>query len=282
MSVSPPTVQRTTIETSDNIDLVAYTWSPGPSSRGAVAIIHGYGHHTTSFEELAGNLCASGFTVHGFDQRGHGLSPGKRGHIASFATDLDDMSCFLDAIRPATEGRPLFIFGHSLGGLILGHFVVEHKPEVAGLVFSSALLKIPDSVSPLLVRWGNFLGTVTPWLPVQKVDYRWVSRDAMVLESLLQDPLRHTGVMNARTGAEIARTIAAFEGRMPEISDPVLLFHGAADRLTDPDGTRALYSKAASEDKTLEIFEDGYHELFNDLERERFTTEMCDWLVERS
>lgn len=282
MSVSPPTVQRSEFKTTDDVGLVVHTWTPGISPRGAIAIVHGYGHHTTSFEELADNLCGAGFTVHGFDQRGHGLSPGKRGHIASFATDLDDMHCFLDAIRPTTKDRPLFIFGHSLGGLILGRYVVEHKPEVAGLVFSSALLKIPDSVPSLLVKLGNFLGTVTPWLPVQRVDYRWVSRDATVLESIQGDPLRHTGVMNARTGAEITRAIASFEGRMQEITDPLLIFHGTADRLTDPEGSRTLYAKVASEDKTLKIFEDGYHELFNDLERERFTIELCDWLIERS
>ncbi len=279
--MSPPIAQRTSFATSDGTSLIAHRWHPEGSACGVVAIVHGYGHRTASFEELAGQLCNAGLLVCGFDQRGHGLSPGKRGHIDSFATFIDDLRSYLGSISDTTPDLPLFLLGHSLGGLIMGQYAIEDCPRVRGLVFSSPLLKIPDTVSPTLVRLGDFLGTWLPWLPVERVDYQWVSRDADVLETVLSDPLRHTGTMNARTGAEIARAIAKFQSAMGAISDPLLVFHGTSDRLTDVEGSRAFFDAAASDDKTLNLYEGGYHELFNDLERERFATELTAWLIER-
>lgn len=280
MSVSPPVALRTQFMSSDRTSLTAHVWQPAMTPKGVVAIIHGYGHHTACFEELAVHLCDAGFTVCGFDQRGHGLSPGKRGHIDSFATFVNDTHCFLSTVREDMPDSPLFLLGHSLGGLLLGHYVVSHRPEVAGLIFSSALLKIPDRVSPMLVRIGDILSTLTPWLPVEKVDYRWVSRDATVLEAVMGDPLRHKGMMNARTGAEIVRAVQDFQRNLHAISDPLLIFHGTSDRLTDVEGSRAFFNVAGSKDKTLHLYEGGYHELFNDLDKNRFASELCAWLVE--
>lgn len=265
----------------DGTSLAAHRWQPEAEARGTVAIVHGYGHHTASFEELAGHLCNAGLVVCGFDQRGHGLSPGKRGHIDAMATSVYDLRRYVAGLRDQMPDLPLFLLGHSLGGLIMGQYAIEDRPGVRGLVFSSPLLKIPDTVSPTLVRLGDFLGTWLPWLPVERVDYKWVSRDADVLETVLSDPLRHTGTMNARTGAEIARAIAKFQSVMGAISDPLLVFHGTSDRLTDVEGSRAFFNAAPSEDKTLNLYEGGYHELFNDLERERFAKELTAWLIER-
>lgn len=279
--MSPPVAQRTTFTAKDGTSLVAHRWQAEESARGIVAIVHGYGHHTASFEDLAGHLCGAGFIVCGFDQRGHGLSPGKRGHIDSLAKFVDDLRCYVGSLQDSMTGLPFFLLGHSLGGLIMGQYTIEHLPEVRGLVFSSPLLKIPDSVSPTLVRLGDFLGTWLPWLPVERVDYKWVSQDATVLETILRDPLRHTGTMNARTGAEIARAIGRFQNAMGAIAAPLVVFHGTSDRLTDVEGSRAFFKAAASEDKSLNIYEGGYHELFNDLERDRFAAELTTWLVER-
>lgn len=279
--MSPPLAQRTTFTAKDGTSLATYRWQPEAEARGIVVIVHGYGHHTANFEELARHLCGAGLVVCGFDQRGHGLSTGKRGHIDSLETSVDDLRFYVGGLHDEMPNLPLFLFGHSLGGLIMGRFAIEDGPSVRGLVFSSPLLKIPDSVSPTLVRLGDFLGTWLPWLPVERVDYQWVSRDANVLETVLSDPLRHTGTMNARTGAEIARGIAKFQSAMRTMSEPLLVFHGTSDRLTDVEGSRAFFDAAASEDKTLNIYEGGYHELFNDLERERFATELTAWLIER-
>jgi alpha-beta hydrolase superfamily lysophospholipase len=247
----------------------------------AVAIIHGYGHHAACFEELAGSLCAAGFAVHSFDQRGHGLSPGKRGHIESLDVTVNDTHRFLETIQCDGAGNPLLLFGHSLGALILGLYAIEYKPQISGLIFSSGLLKIPDKVSPLLVKLGDVLGAAVPWLPVQKVDYRWVSRDATVLESIQRDPLRHTGLMNARTGAAIARAIDAFQRVQHTIVDPLLILHGTSDRLTDYEGSRTLFQRVESQDKTLRLFDGGYHELFNDLDKIQYAEELCAWVSER-
>jgi alpha-beta hydrolase superfamily lysophospholipase len=267
-------------QSNEGVTLHAHRWEVG-TSKASVLIVHGYGHHGGSFSAVAERFNAAGLSVFAFDQRGHGKSGGRRGHIATFQHQVDDVGSCLDHYRAALVGRPVFLMGHSLGCLALGLYVVNQKPTIDGLIFSSGLLKIPDSVPVLLQKLAGVLATVTPWLPVQYVDATATSRDPIAVTQLVEDPLRCRPWMNARTGASIARAVAQFQSRMQEITDPLLIFHGTADRLTDPEGSRQLHARAGSRDKTLRVFEDGYHELYNDLEKEQFVREVVDWINAR-
>lgn len=267
-----------TFLSSDGAVLHAHRWD-AQTPKGSVVIVHGYGHHGGNFSRVAEALNAGGFSAFAFDQRGHGKSSGRRGDISTFQHQVDDVGACLNHFREAVAARPLFLMGHSLGCLALALYVVDHRPKTNGLIFSSGLLKIPDSVPVVLQRMAGILGTLTPRLPVQYVDAAATSRDPDAVRELLEDPLRCRPWMNARTGAAIARAVARFQGRMEEISDPLLILHGSADRLTDPDGSRQLHARASSRDKTLRLFDGGYHELYNDLEKDRFMREVIEWLA---
>ncbi|MBX7257043.1 MAG: lysophospholipase [Candidatus Hydrogenedentes bacterium] len=271
-----------TFRTHDNQDLATQSWEVGQEPRASLIIIHGFGHHGACFQEVAQHLNHAGVNVYSFDQRGHGKSPGKRGFINSFDDTISDVRTFMQSIKANVEGRPLFLMGHSMGGLVLGVYVLRHAPAVRGLIFSSALLKIPDSVPPFLIKLAAFLGKYLPTLPVQGVNFKAVSRDPAAIEEMLNDPLRYTGRMQARTGAEIGKAIAELNEGMDRIEDPLLILHGTADQLTDPSGSKNLYDRSKSTDKTLRIFEHGYHELYNDLDKSAFMTEITDWMLKRS
>jgi alpha-beta hydrolase superfamily lysophospholipase len=165
--------------------------------------------------------------------------------------------------------------------LVLGLYVIEKRPSWAGLVFSSGLFTIPDTVSPILRGVAGVLSVVAPWLPVQRLDSNAVSRDAATLAAVKADPLQYTGPLHARTGAEIANAVARFEARQAEIALPMLVLHGTADRLTECEGSKTFYERAESTDKTLRLYEGGYHELYNDLDKEQFFSDINAWLVAR-
>ena len=262
----------------DGAQLNGYHWTAPNAPKANIVIVHGYGHHGGSFAEVAARLTAEGYGVFALDQRGHGKSPGRPGYIASFDQWVDDVHAFIAHIAPQTASAPLILMGHSLGCLALGLYAVRRDPPVRGLIFSSGLLKIPDSVPKFLQKLAGVLSALTPTLPVQKVDVTATSRDPKAVQALVDDPLRYGSMMQARSGAEVAKAIADLQPRMQEITRPLLIMHGTKDRLTDCEGSRMLHARAKSTDKTLCIFEGAYHELYNDLDKDRWFAQVMDWL----
>lgn len=267
-----------TFRAADGVELNGHHWPTPSQPKANVVIVHGYGHHGGSFAEVGEHLNKEGYGVFAFDQRGHGRSPGKRGYIASFDNWVNDTHAFLAHIASQTAGAPLILMGHSLGCLALGLYTMRHKPPARGLIFSSGLLKIPDNVPQSLQKLATILSALTPWLPVQKVDVTATSRDPKAVQALRDDPLRYGGMMQARSGAEVAKAIAEFRAGMNVIDLPVLIMHGTKDRLTDCQGSRDLHAAAKSADKTLCIFDRAYHELYNDLDKDRWFTQVLTWL----
>ncbi|MBI5090986.1 MAG: alpha/beta hydrolase [Candidatus Hydrogenedentes bacterium] len=270
-----------TFAAQDGAELFERRWEIA-NPRACVVIVHGFGHHSGSFAGVAERLNAAGYSVCAFDQRGHGKSPGARGRVGSVETTLGDMEAYLERLRPGLDERPWFALGHSLGALILGLYALERTCIAAGLIFSSGLFCVPGQVSPLLRRLVGVIAAVAPWAPVQRVEVNATTRDEAAIQELNTDPLRYAGMMDARTGAEIAKAVERFEARMHEVKLPILALHGTHDGLTDWEGSKRLYERAGATDKTLRLFEGGYHELYNDLVKEQFLSEIVAWLDARA
>lgn len=193
----------------------------------------------------------------------------------------EEVRAQLDAVRAESEGRPVFLFGHSMGGLLVAQLLEDGVAGLAGAVLSSPLLALPETVSPVLVRLANVLGTVTPWLPVERLDSTAISRVAAVVAAYDADPLVYRGPIHARTGAEFTRAINTVVAGFGRIRDPFLVVHGTADRLAPVAGSRQLLDQASSPDKTGNFYDGGYHELLNDEARELVSTDIIDWLLAR-
>ncbi|MCP4642102.1 MAG: alpha/beta hydrolase [bacterium] len=263
---------------SDGVDLYEWRWAPEGECKAAVVIVHGYGHYGGSFASVAQHLNSHGYAVYAFDQRGAGRSSGKRGAVKSFDTTLNDMDCYLKHIASEVDAVPTFLLGHSYGGLILANYVVSRKPDVKGLLFSSALVKMGDDVSKALQALAGILAVLTPWLPVTKVDVSGISRDPEIVAHAMDDPHGYYESMTAQTGAQIANAIKRIQGTMDQIALPMLLLAGTGDRIVDCKGSQQLHDSAASTDKTLKLYEDGYHELYNDIIKDEFLGDIVAWL----
>jgi acylglycerol lipase len=271
---------RTTIKTRDGLTLPLYRWHAVGPRRATVALLHGLAEHAGRYGPLGERLSAAGIELLAVDLRGHGFAPGPRARIERFDDYLLDADALL-AIA-AKNGGPLFLMGHSMGGAIAALYAVERLPEsgheLDGLILSSPALKPGRDVPRWMLTLSQIISRIWPNFPAMKIDAALLSRDPEIVAANRKDPLVHHGAIPARTGAEILLAMQRIERGRADLRMPLRVYHGTADKLTEPDGSREFGQHAGSPDKTLTLYEASYHETMNDLDRERVIGELMKWI----
>jgi lysophospholipase len=263
----------------DGLLLSRYVCRPSAASRAVVAVVHGYGEHGGRYEVLAADLAQRGLTVCVYDLRGHGRSSGRRGHIRSFTEYLDDTGLFLDGARREAAGLPLFLLGHSMGGLIAAAYA-ERRPvdDLAGLVLSAPFLRLAIPVPALRVQAARVVSRVAPTVDVgNPLDAAGLSHDEAVVAAYRTDPLNHSAA-TARWAAEVFAAQRAALSAAARLSLPLLVMLGEDDPVADPAAVRELFAAAASADKTLRLYAGFFHEIFNETGREAPVADLGGWL----
>ena len=270
------------LQTSEGLDLFGQRWET-KSPQAVVVIIHGFGEHIGRYEHVAQFLARHRLAVLGYDLRGHGRSQGQRVYVESFDEHLDDLGGAIAQARQDHPSLPLFLFGHSMGGTIVALYAIERElsDQTTGLIFSGAAIKLSDDISPFLQAISGALARLLPHLPTIKVEIRHLSRRPEIVRAYDEDPLVFHGGTPARMGAEFVRAMQRIQASMGTIALPLLIHHGTADRLSDPEGSRMLYAGVSSQDKTLHMYEGLYHELHNEPEQDKVLQDMVEWMVAR-
>jgi alpha-beta hydrolase superfamily lysophospholipase len=264
----------------DGVKLSGQAWLP-PAPRAVVAVVHGIAEHAGRYAFLADRANQCGLGVVSADLRGHGRSPGERSYVERFDDYLLDVDALMAKARELAAGRPLFLMGHSMGGAIALRWLAQRKQPVAGLILSSAALKIGGDVPRLLVALAPLLSRWLPHLRGTRLDPATISRDPAAVAAYVNDPLVSLLAPPARTGAELLQAMEANRAAAAGLALPVYLFHGDADRLTDPDGSRDIHERWGGSDKTLRLWPGSRHETFNDLDREAVVAELLEWVLAR-
>lgn len=253
--------------------------SPAPAA--VIAVVHGYGDHGGRYAWLGTDMAARGYAVYAYDLRGHGQSSGTRGQVRRFDEYLDDTAVFLDEVRRGQPGAPLFLLGHSMGGLICTRFVEERAPEVPGLILSSPFLQLAEAVPPLRVAGVKALARVWPDRDIgNTVQAAQLSHDQSVVEAYVTDPLVHH-VAPARWAAEMLAAQDAAMAEAARIALPLLVLYGTDDQVVDVAFVEALFERATSADKTIERYRGYYHECFNETGREQVYRDLAAWIAAR-
>lgn len=271
---------ESTLISSTGHRLHTYRWSPA-ARKAEVLLCHGIAEHGGRYAEMAAALNTRGYALATFDLPGHGRSSGRRSYVPSFQTYVFALATYLQQARSEFPDQPHFLMGHSMGGGIAVRLAVDHPAAVAhlrGMVLTGASLRVSAQVFPVLQRLAGVAGGLVPNLPAVPINARDVSRDVAVVRAYLDDPLNFVGRLPARTGAEIIRNAQYLFSRLEAFDLPVLLLHGGGDRVTDPEGSRQLYARAKSSDKTLKIYPDLYHEIMREPERHQVFDDIADWL----
>jgi acylglycerol lipase len=267
--------------TSDGLRLGEHRWLPDREARAAMVLVHGLAEHSGRYAELAATLCGLGYAVHAVDLRGHGRSEGPRCLVLSFDEYLEDLDRFLGRVRTEYPGRPVFLFGHSMGGAVAGLLAVERQSDLRGLILSAPAVRVGDHIFPVLRRLAALMGRFFPRLRVVRLGSRALSRDPAVVEDFQNDPLVFHGRLPCRTAAEILRAMRRLRTQAAAIRTPLLVLHGTGDILTDPSGSREVHRQAASTDKTLALYDGLYHDLWHEPEKRQVTDDLVRWLRER-
>jgi alpha-beta hydrolase superfamily lysophospholipase len=268
-----------TFQAAGEMILYYQSWVPEGNPRAILAIVHGFGEHSSRYPHVVEGLVPRGYAVYGFDLRGHGRSPGQRGHINAWAEYREDVRAFLQMIGEKEPGRPVFLLGHSMGALIALDYVMRQPGGLAGVVLSSLPIDPVGVAKAHLIAMARLLSRLWPTFAMEVgLETAALSRNPEVVRAYEEDPLVH-GKATARWGTESLETVAWLKAHPAELTLPVLIIHGEADRLDAIEGVQVLFEQAASADKELKVDPGSYHEVHNDLDHAQMVSDLEAWLA---
>jgi acylglycerol lipase len=255
--------------------------APQPEVKAVVAVVHGYGDHGGRYAWLGEDMVVRGYGLYTYDLRGHGHSSGRRGQVGAFEEYLQDTEVFLDEVRRAQPGKPVFLLGHSLGGLVCARLAELRPPDVRGLILSSPFLQLAEVVPPSRVIGAKVLAKVWPNRDIgNTVRASQLSHDDAVVEAYVTDRLVHH-VAPARWAAEMLSAQDATMADSVRVTLPLLVLYGTEDRVVDVAFIEALYERAEAEDKSILRYEGFYHECFNETGRAQVFDDFAAWIGAR-
>lgn len=269
------------LRTADGLELAGLALRPAGEPKAAVAMVHGFGEHAGRYGELHRVLLDAGYAVGAADLRGFGRSPGPRGHVDGWDDYRADAAAIVGLAGSLAPGRPVFLFGHSMGGLIVLDFALQRPDGLAGVIASGPALLQAGRRRPLKELAAVVLSRIVPRASAELgLDPQGISSQPEEVVAYLADPLVH-GRASMRWGAEILRTMVATREAAAAFARPLLLLHGALDPINAPEGSRAFHDACGHPDRTLRLYAGCRHEVHHDVGRRRMERDLLRWLAER-
>jgi alpha-beta hydrolase superfamily lysophospholipase len=262
--------------TKDGLNLYAQSWSPD-SPEGVICLVHGLGEHSGRYVYVADLLNKAGYAVLASDLRGHGKSEGLRGHTPSIDAFMKDIDLLLEEAKRRYPHQPRFLYGHSLGGILVLNYTLRRRPELAGVVATSSGLRTALELQKGKIVLVKLLGSVMPKQTIASgLDAATISRDPEVVKKYLSDPLVHDKITFGMAKA-LSDAISWVFAHASEFTVPLLLMHGTADQLAFPAGSKEFASLVHG-DCTLKLWDGLYHETHNEPEKDEVLAYMVGWL----
>lgn len=268
-------------KSNDGLDLFAQVWEPDVvSPRAVVCLVHGLGEHSSRYAHVAEALAKEGFILFASDLRGHGRSGGIRGHISSIEDFMQGIDLLLQQAQGIYPGLPLFLYGHSLGGILVLHYALKREPNLKGVIATSPGLHTALEKQPVKIFMAKLLGSLIPATTIASgLDPNAFSRDEHVVKAYTNDPLVHDKVSLGFGKIMLGVTKWTLEnaGKFPL---PLLLLHGKSDELAYPSSSTE-FAAALSVRCTLVLWDGAYHELHNEPEKVEVFKTMMMWMDAR-
>jgi acylglycerol lipase len=269
-------MQEETLTNADGLKLFVRSLKPAQPARAVVVIVPGFNSHSGYYAWTAEQLSQRGYAAYALDLRGRGRSDGERFYVQRFQDYVEDVATLMTTVRQREPGLPIFLLGHSAGGVVSCLYALEHGAELAGFVCESFAFQVPAPDFALAALKG--LSHVAPHAHVLRLKNEDFSRDPAVVQAMNDDPLIAHESQPTLTVAEMVRADELLKQAFPRFTLPLLILHGTADRATRPSGSELFHSSAGSSDKTLKLYEGHYHDLLNDLGKERVLADVLEWL----
>jgi alpha-beta hydrolase superfamily lysophospholipase len=267
------------IDSTRGVKIFVRSWSPASRARAVVVICHGVNSHSGQYLWVGGEFAANGFAAYALDLRGRGRSDGERFYVEDVADYVSDLAATVTLARSRHPGLPLFLLGHSAGGVVSSIYVLDNQAGLAGFICESFAFQVPAPGFALAAI--KALSHIAPRLPVLKLKNEDFSRDPQAVEALNNDPLTAHEVQPALTVAALVRADERLREEFPAITLPLLIMHGTDDKATVCHGSEFFHQTAGSRDKTLKLYEGHYHDLLNDVGKEQVMADITEWIGAR-
>jgi alpha-beta hydrolase superfamily lysophospholipase len=265
------------LKSADGTDLFTRVWCPEETAKAWIAFSHGQSEHSGRYDTLGQKLAGAGYALVMADLHGHGKSGGKRGHVDRFSQYTDDLQAAIDYAKEQNPSA-LFIGGHSLGGLNAARVSVENPEGVRGLILSGAFLRLGFEPPAWKMTMGRILARLLPKLAMgNEVNVSDLTHDEEIVNRQKNDPLNH-GLVSTRALVEMLQAQADVFEKADMAKMAMLVMHGDQDALAAVSGSEDFHRLAGSQAKTLKIYEGFYHEIFNELDRDRVFKDVIEWL----
>jgi alpha-beta hydrolase superfamily lysophospholipase len=264
------------IDSAKGVKIFVRSWRPESKPRALVVICHGVNSHSGQYLWVGEQFAAAGHAVYALDLRGRGKSDGERFYVEDVADYVSDVAGTVALAKSRNPGLPVFLLGHSAGGVVSSVYVLDNQAELTGFICESFAFQVPAPGFALAAIKG--LSHIAPRLPVLKLKNEDFSRDPKAVEALNHDPLTAHEVQPAITVAALVHADERLREEFPHITLPVLIMHGTDDKATVCHGSQFFYETVGSKDKTLKLYDGHYHDLLNDLGKEKVMADINGWI----
>ena len=254
-------------------------WKSISSPKGIMLIVHGLNSHSGYYEHFALQLNEANYEVYAIDLRGRGHSAGERYYVSDYRNIVEDIDQLLEIAKSANPAIPVFLFGHSAGGVFASVYAVDHQHKLRGLISASFAFQVPAPGFALAAI--RLLSHIIPHTRLVKLNNADFTRNKSVVEAMNNDPLLANEKQPAKTMQQLLLASEYLKKEMREIKLPLLILHGTADKATKPSGSKYFMEHASSTDKQLKLYEGHYHDLLNDKDNGIVIGDILQWLNER-
>jgi len=255
------------------------SWHPNGKPRAVVAICHGVNSHSGEYLWVGEQLRVAGFAVYALDLRGRGKSDGEPFYVDDVADYVSDVSRLIELAKAREPGVPVYLLGHSAGGVVSCTYALDNQDKIDGLICESFAFQVYAPDFALAVLKG--ISHLAPHAHVLKLHNEDFTRDPKALKAKNEDKLIANEVQPTKTVAALVRADERLKKEFPHITLPVFILHGTADKATKPSGSQLFYDTAGSKDKTLKLYEGHFHDLLNDIGKDEVMADILAWIDKR-
>jgi len=255
-------------------------WIPN-GCKAMVLLVHGMGEYSSRYKEsVIPELLAKHIGVFTYDNFGHGNSSGKRGDCPGYDALLEVLDAMFLRVQGLKPKIPLFLYGHSMGGNLVINYVLRKAPEISGAILTSPFLKIAFKPPIIKMAAGRILHKIAPSVTLATgLEVKAISRNPKAIEQYKKDLQIHNKISPNFSFPVMDAGEWAIENAT-SLKKDVLILHGTGDRITSYKASKAFCDN--TEKASLELFDNGYHELHNDLEKDRFISTVIRWIQSKS
>ena len=272
-------------KSADGLNLYFQYWKPAQeapqATKAVIVIVHGGGEHSGRYGNVVDYFGERNYLLYGFDFRGHGKSGGKTGHVMNWREYREDLDSFLQLVQAENPDKSLFLYSHSMGAQIaLDYLTLDKHRPLSGVIASSPAIA-PPAVSRLLIMIGKVLSIILPGFQLENgLDVNAISRDPQVVRAYSNDSLVSSRI-SARWSSQFLACIDRVQSNAAKLDVPLLMFHGEADQIIPMQGSLQFFDKISFADKKLKIYQGGFHEPHNDLQKQEVFQDIEQWLSEQ-